>query len=217
MRTSSNLRVNTVEESNPSEKTMSKKTDKLMNELEVAANNYRLAQRRLGEVLHALSEEGEPIDIIMEKVLRDKYGIPVATSICMLRWVRGEFGNEKRSILATSKINHSELAEMPKTALDAVFAGPHRIKADEGRVVEKTIEEMTRTEAKANIDRRGVIPIATDLKRQPEFRSAKANSVTTDQQGNIVFVSDGREPIHMRVTNKLLEKAMSMSAVGAAA
>lgn len=171
-------------------------------------------QRKLKEVGQLLLEAqaaSQPVEV-WRQMLADRVGLPMATSRCAMRWAAGEFGTDEEAHQLLAKVRHSELAHMPAATVDRILHGRHRVVAsdDGGRVVTKTLDQMTRREGRRSILRTGVKPIAPKVVQEPEFRSCRANAVTLRGRA-VVFVSRGTEiVVHMEVPAKILQEAMDL-------
>lgn len=187
------------------------KRQKIEAELFRVASEWRAKLFEIGTLMLKLESECKiPIRVYQEQVMRDRLGISLSSSTVAYRWARGDYGDADDAHLAVVKIRHSELAEMPASVVAAVVGGKHNIRADEGRVVTKTLSEMSKREASRNIARFGVIPIAAGVRTLPEFRSAIASRVEIEDGGNVVFVADHPEPIRIHVSRKRLMAALSL-------
>lgn len=197
--------------------TMAAKPDKLESELRVAAKNWRDSQKHIGGILNKLAEKGYPVRLHFG-ILREEFGMPVATAKCCMRWAAGEFGDDKRAIMLMCKVPHSVLSQWTKEALVSACGDEHRIiSPDENRVVAKTIDQMSSREVRKNINTQGFVPVSSMVNREPEFRSCTANTVEFDDDGVPTLVSKGREVIRMRVPRKVLDMITSGAAAVAEA
>ena len=66
-------------------------------QLRKAAASWRTAMLEIGTILNALKENGEPVDILRESVLREEFGMPMTTSLVAMRWAAGEYGRRAKS------------------------------------------------------------------------------------------------------------------------
>jgi hypothetical protein len=188
--------------------------DKLK-ELKIAAASWRTALKDVGKALAQLCKENEPLAPLCA-LLRDEYGMPIATATVAMRWARGDFGSDDAAIRLVAMIPHSDLANMAQDTITSVLGVKrHTIYSpDERRIVAKGFNDMTKREVCMNITRIGFVPPPTDVEAVPRVRCCVAAGVDTSD-GNVVFVSKGREAIHMRVSHALLEEALSSEAVEA--
>lgn len=173
-----------------------------------AAARHRQSLLDIGRQLLELSKEGYPLAVLQEQILRDEYNISISTSTVALRWAMGDYGEDAERVV--NKIRHSELAHMSVDTLNNVKNSRHSIRADDGKVRTKLLDQMSKREASRNITRIGVVPIGKGITSVPRFRSVTATRVEIDDNGHIVFVADLPEVIRVRVSKKVLDQAMDM-------
>jgi len=183
-----------------------------IDELLDIARAYRSYLHRIGELLLEIEAEGEPMQPLYA-MLSNTYGMSSSTIRVSMRWARGDFGTQHGESLV-GKVPHSKLASWTSETIGAVCASQkHTIySGDERRVCKKTFNEMTRREVSYNAGPLGFVPPHENALKIPEVRSCLASGFDIDSVGRVVFVSKGREAIHMTVNRSLLAQAMEANA-----
>ena len=178
--------------------------------LEIHAIAWKTSLKSIGQVLCEAKEAGQPVDLWRRTILQQQHGVPMATSLVAMRWASGDLGDDKTAQDAIGKIGCTVLSKMTKETLHDVIHGRHRIASGvEGCVVEKSFDEMAKSEIKDNITPQGFAPIIDRAKAQPEFRAYRAANVFMDGL-DIVFAGGFRHEIRMRVSRQLLLQAQGL-------
>lgn len=181
-----------------------------LSRLKAAAAKWRECMRDVGAILIEIEKGGIGEFEMALDVLHNDFGMSRASAMVARRWACGDFGDEALSRVVVTKLKHSVAAEITQAALKEAVGKKHAIYSpDEKRVVKKTLLEMSRNEARANVTSKGVRPLDDSLERLPPIRACKADHFEIDENGTIRFVGRGAETaIHMRVSRRMLREAL---------
>ncbi len=161
----------------------------------------------IGVKLLELEAAGMPVDLVISMLGKERPGIAQVDLKNAMRWARGDFGEKERGRIAIQKIPGSRLVLMPNDKVKELLDGSKRILSPEqGRVVEKTLEEFTPKEVTANVMPYGLRGIDEQVDQPaPPFRGVKAVRYELRKNQICLFAQDPRVPA-MIVTPGLLKK-----------
>lgn len=170
-------------------------------QLRKAAASWRTAMLEIGTILNALKENGEPVDILRESVLREEFGMPMTTSLVAMRWAAGEYGPKSEEIV--KKVPASVLSKMDSSAIASITSGKHTIYSPvEKRVVSKHFDAMTRDEVTKNITPVGFRPMQS---QDRPYRCCVASHIEHEGE-HLYVVVKGTSPIRVRLSGRVLRE-----------
>lgn len=176
-----------------------------LGELRSMAAQWRTSLKRIGEILAQARSQGEPVDIWRKEILKDEFGMSMATSEAAEKWAAGELGEDAKAQAIISKVKHSIVCKFTPEIAERVCTGRHTIYSRTlKRVVDKSLAEMDRDEVNDNIDVQGFRPLDRTQRSKPSFRYCKATRIETGENGEVFVVHDGEEIVRMQLTKKLL-------------
>lgn len=180
---------------------MSKNERKLID----ALKQWRHSIFEIGKLCLAMIEAEENTEPELMNICRE-FGMSQSGFRFALRWARGDYG--EYGDLIANKVPTSIAAMMPAEVISKLATGRHRIiSPTEGRVVTKSLAQMNKAEVRHCVRHIGVMPLSEQISREPQIHTCIAAAAEMNGRG-VTFVSKGRQPIHMKVSRALLEKAL---------